>query len=167
MSRHDGEFAATCLLHWRHLACFLYARRYILYTDIDIIFTGNVTLDTFGVPLPKYFTMGAEINGDTVHAFVDAGIAPGQGSSFKNGNAGVMLLNTRAMRRVHSECVVGARVSAVRCEHMPDEAAVSNFTSQVHGMGLFGNQRGCRRASLWPLWAGGSGRAEYVLSRAP
>lgn len=78
-----------------------YLFRYILYTDIDVIFTGDITLDTFGVPLPKYFTMGAETHGDRVSTA--AGIVLGQGRSYKCGNAGVMLLNTRNMRRAHSE----------------------------------------------------------------
>lgn len=125
-----------------------YLFRYILYTDIDVIFTGDITLDTFGVPLPKYFTMGAETHGDRVSTA--AGIVLGQGRSYKCGNAGVMLLNTRNMRRAHSECV--GHVCEVLLPYT-GQVHNSNANSQVYGMDFLGNQRGYRRAPLWDVWA--------------
>jgi hypothetical protein len=67
-----------------------------------------MTIDMFGTPRPKYFTMGTEMYGDRIFASLDTGLKPGQGRSYQNGNAGVMLLNTRNMRRVHDECVWSA-----------------------------------------------------------
>jgi hypothetical protein len=58
-----------------------------VHADVDVIFTKDVTLPTFG-ELPQYFTMGVEARGE--EDSIDG---------FAYGNAGVMLMNLVNLRR--------------------------------------------------------------------
>lgn len=64
---------------------------YILYADVDVLFTGNVRLQDFGPTLPRYFTIGVELEGGDL--------------SPHSGNMGIMLINTREMQRTHAALV--------------------------------------------------------------
>ena len=129
-----------------------------------------MTIDMFGMPRPKYFTMGAEMYGDRIFASLDTGLKPGQGRSYQNGNAGVMLLNARNMRRVHDECVWSAHKIVVIAVFT---AARNRSTSclflscvllKVRGVDFLGNERGRCGAPLRQIRARRPGRAEHVLS---
>jgi len=80
------------------LAILGFVDEYVLYADVDIIFTGDLTLEDFGHELPAFFTMGTEADG-----YVDEVMDNGQKVKF--GNAGVMLVNVEGMRRTHQSFV--------------------------------------------------------------
>lgn len=58
---------------------------YVLYTDTDVYFRQEITLDSFGLPLPQTISMAWER--DPIFPY----------------NAGVMLANLQGMRKVHSQ----------------------------------------------------------------
>jgi lipopolysaccharide biosynthesis glycosyltransferase len=60
---------------------------FVLYTDVDVIFTREITLDDFG-PRPKYFAVGTEV--DQVSTYF---------------NAGVMLYNIRNMQKTYQKFI--------------------------------------------------------------
>jgi len=64
---------------------------YVLYTDVDVLFTGNVDLNQFGATLPRYFTMGTEYEGADLTRY--------------SGNMGILLINVREMQRTHAEFI--------------------------------------------------------------
>merc|ERR1712228_232059 len=64
---------------------------YILYVDVDVMFTGSVSLRDFGPTLPRYFTIGVELEGGDL--------------SQHSGNMGVMLMNTRELQRTHAAMI--------------------------------------------------------------
>merc|ERR1712032_1142410 len=65
--------------------------RFILYTDVDVLFTDDVGFADFGSSLPHYFTVGPEDRKEVTcwHCI----------------NMGVMLINRLSMQRTHEEMV--------------------------------------------------------------
>lgn len=68
---------------------------YVLYTDVDVMFVSDINLASFDV-LPEYMLCGTESHKEGTHDI-----------SKKNfyANAGVILYNTRFMRRSHKEFI--------------------------------------------------------------
>ena len=99
---------------------------FVLYTDVDVLFVQDVTLDDFS-PLPKYYTVGTEASGNSSHidskvpitgdghfrsvtdALTNAEMSwrppPSSVRSIGYGNAGIMLINVPWMRRTYDEFV--------------------------------------------------------------
>ena len=78
---------------------------YVLYTDADVVFLSDISLEDFTSggkhALPEYFTMGAEVvGGQTTQRQTDDDDEPS--SVVDYGNAGVMLMNLPNMRASHA-----------------------------------------------------------------
>ena len=95
--------------------------RYVLYTDVDVIFEQDISVQDFGSPLPRYFTLGTEANANMCGVLLDTTESSSMFSSIssmlfgsssqgppryaKVGNAGVMLMNMEGLRRTHAQFI--------------------------------------------------------------